>query len=163
MNILNEWNLVRQKIDIYKISWARFIGQPEFILLFSNKILPLEVALISGGSRPLYWRAVFNVQNLVKRVEGNQDGYYSSNRNMDQPTPGCMEWTIYIINYRINDNNIIPFKCLRYVQSMDRQVHRLTGCWELRIWSNLNFFAITCGHGTNKTLKKLNTRVGTFK
>lgn len=131
---------------------------------FSNKILPLEAALISAGSRPPYWRSVYNFQNLVKRVEGNQDGNNLTNRNMDQPTPGCMEWKIYIINYRIKDNNIILFKCLRYVQSMDRQVHCLTGCWELRKMKQIIiFFSIPCVHGTNKTLKKWNTRVGTLK
>lgn len=60
---------------------------------FSN-LLPSDVALISAGTKPSHWRSVCNFQNLVKCLGGVQDGHKSSNINMDQPTYGCMEWTI---------------------------------------------------------------------
>lgn len=101
---------------------------------FSN-LLPSDVALISAGSKPSYWRLVCNLQNLVKCVEGDQDGHKSSIKH--EPTNLRM-YGMNNINCRINDN-IFVFKCLRHVQSMDKQVHCSTGCWELR---KLHFFAI---------------------
>lgn len=59
------------------------------ILSFSN-LLHSNIALISAGSKPSYWRLVCNLQNLVKCVEGDQN----HQTNMNQPTNGCMEWTI---------------------------------------------------------------------
>lgn len=99
------------------------------------------------------WYYLQNWIEIIFRVRLNNPRWPQMIKH-DPSTPRCMEWTIYIINCRMNDNSIFPFKCLRYVQPMDKQVHCLTGWRELLqdLWS---------WHQQN--FKETNTGVGTFK
>lgn len=79
--------------------------------------------------------------------------------NMNQPTYGCMEWTILTAGLMMT-----TFSYSSVWGTFNQWTSKSTAWRDAENSENeALFFAILCGHGTNKTVKKWKTRVGTLK